>query len=99
MLTLFYPSISSAFSRPFGGAISTIFTGCVNGYVVTVGFPSGGTFMYVPGTLSYSFGPPSHPSQWLLGSTAGPTTCYVPCTFGLCPWGVFETILFHGSSY
>lgn len=96
--TFFYPSKARAFFLPFGGAIISIFAGCINGYIVTVGPPGGGLFMWVPGTFSYVSGPPSHPSQLLLGVFGPPTTCYVPCTFGICPYGIFETIIFHGSS-
>lgn len=88
---------------PFGGQIVSNLPLCPatmpGSFMVTVGPPRGGIFMYLPGaTFSYTYGPPLHPGQWLLGM-AGPI---VPCLI-FVPWGVQwigqgSFIMFHGSS-
>lgn len=98
MLTFFYPNEANAFYRPFGGAIITLWYGCVNGYLVTVGPPIGGIFMWVPWTYNYLYVPPYRPGQFLTGMLGPPITCWVPCTFGLCPYGLWETLLYQGAS-
>lgn len=57
----------------FGGSIGTLI-GCANTVIYTVlGPPRGGPFIWSPSvTKTYSFGPPSHEGQWLLGN-AGPS--------------------------
>lgn len=57
----------------FGGPINIII-GCVNTVIYTVlGPPRGGPFLWSPSvTKTYSFGPPAHSGQWLLGE-AGPS--------------------------
>lgn len=57
----------------FGGSINKI-TGCINSVIYTMlGPPFGGEYLWSPTvTTTYSFGPPRHSNQWLLG-TAGPS--------------------------
>lgn len=86
--------------RPFGGQIYLI-DYCVNGIWTFIGPPRGGFFLWVPGTVSFLFGPPTHIGQWLLGRTSG---VWLPCVkldrrgnpFAATVPG--EVILFHGSS-
>ncbi len=58
----------------FGGQITKII-GCINFGVIyaRLGPPRGGPYIWSPTiTKTYSFGPPSHVGQWLLGN-AGPS--------------------------
>lgn len=57
----------------FGGSVGIII-GCVNTVIYTIlGPPRGGPYLWSPSvTKTYSFGPPSHSGQWLLGE-AGPS--------------------------
>ncbi len=82
---------------PFGGPITFIHE-CVNGIWVIVGAPAGGSYMWLPGTISYREGPPKHEGQYLLGMAGGGAPCLVPCEGGLCPIGWGMVIQFHGSS-
>lgn len=93
-----FPTASYAIG-PFGGMIGFIFPFCVEGWLLTLGPPTPGTYMYTWGTRSYLNGPPTHPGQWLLGMAGPPITCHVPCKAGLCPVGVGSAIIFHGSSF
>lgn len=108
---LILPSPSNAMD-PFGGDITniveygpgTIDTGyCQEGMLVTLGSPSSGDYMYVPGSSkSYAFGPPKRTGQWLLGMSSGFLTCttWWYCGEDICeiPSGGGEEIIFHGSS-
>lgn len=78
---------------PFGGPI-IVPTICDEGMHITIGPPTPMPLMWVPGTVSFAFGPPSHTGQFLLGMTGGFMICTdfgVPINGGLL-------ILFHGSS-
>lgn len=57
----------------FGGSVGVIMP-CVNTVIyVVLGPPNGGPYLWSPSvTKTYSFGPPSHSGQWLLGN-AGPS--------------------------
>jgi len=98
LVAFFIPASGALAIGPFGGDIIVLFP-CVNGLKITLGPPTPGFYMYVPGTsFSYLYGPPSHPGQWLLGLSGPPLVCLVPCSSGLCPAGIGDMILFHGSS-
>jgi len=62
----------SVFAFPFGGQASVVIP-CFNDSAIyaMLGPPVGGPFVWTPSTQTYSFGPPSHAGQWLLGN-AGP---------------------------
>jgi hypothetical protein len=87
------PFVSGAI--PFGGPIITL-AGCSDGVIwVTLGPPTPGNYMYHgQGTFSYSYGPPTHPGQWLLGHFGLPS----PCQFGTFTVAVGPSIIYHGSS-
>lgn len=107
---LFFPISSVQAQIPFGGAILSYYPVCVDppgASVFTLGAPTPGAYMYIPGSMIFSFGPPTHPSQWLLGTGGGFMTCLVPipppCPPGPCvmpfpllPGGML--LLMHGSS-
>ncbi len=88
--------ISVSAAVPFGGAITEPPILCNGGviYVEALTGPTPGNYAWVPGTLSYMFGPPAFPSQWLLGRFLEP----VPCVIGTKPRGMGLQIVFHGSS-
>jgi len=81
--------------------------GAVVGIPFMVGAPSGGPMVYIPGSISYSYLPPSRINQELLGKP-GPLVggCYiqVPCPPTICyvphpaTGPVVLPILFHGAS-
>ncbi|MFW0871403.1 MAG: hypothetical protein ACKKL4_03045 [Patescibacteria group bacterium] len=95
---------------PFGGIITQYFPGCLApaGVAITIEqpLPTGGFFpvplMYLPGvSISFPYGPPTHPGQWLLGMGGVFAPCIIPCGSGVCPYpgqpaGLI--ILYHGSS-
>jgi hypothetical protein len=69
------PNIALAF--PFGGAASIVIP-CYNSAIYAlVGPPVGGPFIWTPATLTFSFGPPSHSGQWILGNAGPPYFCLV----------------------
>ncbi len=90
----------------FGGKITFISpppAGCVSGhYPLIIGPPRGGAFLYGPGSISFSAGPPRTLGQSMLGKAAvTPIPCMVPCPAGACPHPAVPSgllILFHGSS-
>lgn len=87
---------------PFGGAIISM-RPCLypfGGYVVQIGPPTPTTLIYQFGaSLSYSFGPPAHPGQWLLGISAPGVSCATSRSSGKWRnWRSGGLILFHGSS-
>ncbi|MEK7530684.1 MAG: hypothetical protein AAB573_02355 [Patescibacteria group bacterium] len=87
------PSIPGV-SGLIGGMAGKIIT-CDEGlWMPTVSGPVGGPKMWLLGTLSYMFGPPSFPAQWLLGVTAAES----PCTVSGEIIGYGDAIEFHGSS-
>ena len=61
----------SVFAFPFGGQASVVIPCYDNAIYAYLGPPVGGPFLWTPSTQTYSFGPPSHAGQWLLGN-AGP---------------------------
>ena len=73
IITLSLPPQTATAETLFGGSIGTII-GCVNTVIYAViGDPRPGPYLWSPSvTQTYSFGPPSHSGQWLLG-TAGPS--------------------------
>ncbi len=79
---------------PFGGRIIAV-TPCINGLMVILGPPTPMRLMYPIGAVSFPYGPPRTPGQWILGKA-------VPG--GVCTLGIFihiptaGTILFQGSS-
>ena len=81
----------------FGGAIGRLIY-CINNVVyANLGAPRGGPYLWSPKvTKTYSFGPPRHSGQWLLGA-AGPTYF---CIESVLPLIVHPglLILFMGSS-
>ena len=64
---------------PFGGAVSKIVP-CLNGGIwFTDVNPAGlgsGSFTWVPGSITYPFGPP-HPASWILGEADVPYGCVI----------------------
>ncbi|PIR84189.1 hypothetical protein COU18_00335 [Candidatus Kaiserbacteria bacterium CG10_big_fil_rev_8_21_14_0_10_51_14] len=76
--TLLFTSIPFvAFAFPFGGQIS-IFRPCFNQAIYAlIGPPRGGPYIWTPSTLTYQFGPPSHPGQSILGLAGIPYYCLV----------------------
>lgn len=79
---------------PFGGAVTAIIQ-CDEGlWLPKITPPTGGSYMWVPGTISYQCGPPSFPGQWLLGIA----DTFVPCTVKGKIIGGGLRIQFHGSS-
>jgi len=91
---------------PFGGPITWYFPACEvpPATWIILGPPTFSSLMYM-GALSYSYGPPSHWGQQLLGmSTAWmPCIILVPCPPSPAPCPVIigggMLILFHGSSH
>jgi len=83
--------------------------GAVIGIPFMVGIPSGGPMVYIPGSISYSYLPPTHINQQLLGKPGplpggcfiqvpcppSPVPCYIPHP---ATGPVVLPILFHGSS-
>lgn len=99
-LLIYTPLDVHGLGTPFGGRITMMrYCLCNASYLLTVGPPKGGSFMYSPVSYSYAYGPPSHVGQWLLGM-AGPTMlCINPvCDGACCPNGAGQSILYHGSS-
>jgi len=61
---------------PFGGAITGIIKGCMNGITwVSIGPPRPGWYLHTPYTRTYEFGPPRHIGQYLLGLYAPKMFC------------------------
>lgn len=75
VLLIVLPSIVSA--RPFGGAIGQIKPCYNNAIYAGVGPPRGGQYIWTPSTKTYSFGPPTHSGQWLLGLASVPYYCII----------------------
>lgn len=75
---------SSVLFKSFGGRVVTVIP-CVSGLGpslhVTVA-PFGGLpnvfYIWTPATITYSYGPPSHPGQQLLGVSDIPFVCVIP---------------------
>ena len=67
----------TAFAFPFGGQVQTAIP-CVNVVIfAAVGPPIGGLYLWTTATQTYSFGPPSHPGQWIMGLSGVPYFCLV----------------------
>jgi hypothetical protein len=88
----FFPLKTNAVG-PFGGSILEI-EGCNTGLKILLGPPTAGYFMFLPSTIFFPLGPPSHTGQWLLGMSGPPT----PCFDGPVVIGYGDAIIFHGSS-
>ena len=68
---------------PFGGAITSMITGCFDGITwVSVGPPRPGWYLHTPYTRTYEFGPPRHIGQYLLGLYAPKLFCTKNTGFG-----------------
>ncbi len=66
-----------AFAFPFGGSAGQVVPCYNNAIYVNLGPPIGGPFIWTPATQTYSFGPPTHSGQWLLGLAGAPYYCIV----------------------
>lgn len=78
---------------PFGGPILTLIP-CSNGAIyVVLGPPTPGPYVWMPGTISYAYGPPSFVGQYLLGLAMPGGVCVVGTNVLL---GL--RIIVHGSS-
>ncbi|MCL9972198.1 MAG: hypothetical protein NBV63_02210 [Candidatus Pacebacteria bacterium] len=78
---------------PFGGPITKLIP-CSNGAIyVILGPPTPGPYVWMPGTISYQYGPPAFVGQHLLGAAAPGGVCKIGTTF---LYG--QRIIFHGSS-
>jgi hypothetical protein len=71
LITLVFIMPASVFAFPFGGQASVVIPCYNNAIYANLGPPRGGPFVWTLSTKTYSFGPPSHAGQWLLGN-AGP---------------------------
>ena len=78
---LFAPLFAFAAASPFGGAILTAPTPCIDppgSYMFTLSTPSPGVYKYIPGvSVTYLFGPPKTVGQFVLGNFA-PGICTKP---------------------
>jgi hypothetical protein len=91
---------------PFGGMVGTVLPVCINGVVEVYMTPFTLTpplVLYGAGSFSYSYGPPLHAGQFLIGRLMPlvlPCIILIPCTFGMCPFpkSFGPPIFFHGSS-
>ncbi|MEK7628517.1 MAG: hypothetical protein AAB421_03810 [Patescibacteria group bacterium] len=69
------PQFTEAF--PFGGQAGIV-RPCYNQVIyASLGPPVGGPYIWSKGTRTYSFGPPRHAGQWLLGLAGAPYFCIV----------------------
>lgn len=89
------PSLSVPAGIPFGGPITSMIF-CDNGAIYTIlGPPTPGPYVWMPGTISFRYGPPSFVGQFLLGASTPPPT-------GVClRWPTIlygSLIIMHGSS-
>lgn len=78
--SLLTPLSASALGFSFGGRITAI-TPCANGAIWITIVPAGPFqpfYIWTPGTITYSAGPPSHPGQEVLGVADIPYVCYIP---------------------
>lgn len=85
---------------PFGGMVTSVFfCACSNNFMLTVGPPVGGVFMYQPGaTLVYSFYMIPVPGVWLLGLFGPPVACLIPAGRGCMTLGAYPRIIMTGTS-
>jgi hypothetical protein len=75
VLSLLFPVVAFAF--PFGGRTAQVVP-CYNQAIyASVGAPRGGPYIWTPATRTYSYGPPTHAGQWLLGLAGAPYFCIV----------------------
>ena len=94
LLTLF-PFFAHAF--PFGGQAGIVLPCYYNSTIyASLGPPRGGEFIWTTATRTYSFGPPRHAGQWLLGLAGAPYYCI----YSLQPLIIYTgvAIIMHGSS-
>lgn len=74
LLFFLAPGAASAF--PFGGRASIVLPCHYNSTIYSlVGPPIGGEYIWTTGTRTYSFGPPTHAGQYLLGLAGAPYYC------------------------
>ena len=98
------PTTSTSLAVPFGGKIVQFFPACVApvGAAMRLSLPTPYPLMYLPGSRSYSYGPPVRTGQWLLGMSGPYVPCLVPCgRRGVCAYAPLPgglVIDFHGSS-
>ncbi len=91
----FFKDAEAQVGFPFGGRILTV-TPCANGLLIVLSAPTPMTLMYPIGrAVSYSYGPPRNPGQWLLGSARPGGVCNLGLFLNIPTAG---TILYHGSS-
>ena len=74
LASLLLPLFVHAF--PFGGRAGTVLICPYNSTIyANVGPPRGGEYVWTRATKTYSFGPPSHGGQYLLGLAGAPYFC------------------------
>ncbi|MAF59293.1 MAG: hypothetical protein QF858_01310 [Candidatus Pacebacteria bacterium] len=97
ILFLLSPFYQAEAIIPFGGMVITL-TPCLNAAIhVLIGPPRPGPYIWQAGlTLTFLYGPPSHPGQWTLGR-AGPVGL---CIIDYSPFVVIPglTMLILGTS-
>ena len=89
------PFITLAF--PFGGQANTVLPCYYNSTIyASLGPPRGGEYIWTTATKTYSFGPPTHSGQWLLGLASAPYYCI----YRISPLTIYTgiAITMHGSS-
>lgn len=75
VMLLATPLVAMAF--PFGGQAGIVIP-CYNQAIyANLGPPRGGPYVWTPSTKTYTFGPPTHAGQWLLGLASAPYYCIV----------------------
>lgn len=74
-LIITIPGLASAF--PFGGQAGQVVPCYNNAIYANLGAPVGGPYIWTPSTRTYSFGPPTHAGQWLLGLASVPYYCII----------------------
>ncbi len=99
ILLLSNPLNAKAFA-PFGGIIKSFYCPCSNNYMITVGPPVPGVFMFEPGTsVLHPFFNIYRSGVWALGIASGFSTCWVPVTKGCAPVGSGMVIIRVGTSF
>jgi hypothetical protein len=97
--TILFAPVSVYAQVPFGGMIKSI-KPCINPPGLVVNMASGETLLYLPGlSISFLFGPPTHPGQFLLGLAGKGVSCFTRRRHGHWKSPLSgKLILFHGSS-
>ncbi len=114
VLTLLFLFPALAFAEiPFGGPITYMDPICQGppftwiGEYIQLGLPTPYPLMWTPAEISFAYGPPVHPGQYLLGmATPVWLPCilwiWVPCGVTVCPFPIVKgggfIMAFHGSS-